>query len=217
MRSYRPNRPTGTTNKALFDEAVHDRVFGARGQFVNSSTVKFSRTSRGIVARVKPSFGGAKASTPIGVAFYQVVGMFGDYWAGLGADGFIHPVAKPPELRNSLNGAFIEGHFYQYQYPTPVQSGTLAYMRRLVIAPNQAQVIEGITPPYIIKNNPAGQLGSSVVAITMSATGAVIQDTGDNTSYGSPPSVLPPGTPITLQDLSARCWSVLLNQSGLGS
>jgi hypothetical protein len=61
MPSDFPRKPSGSDEEMRFHRTVYDKTFGPAGQIRNSSTVKVSRTSRGIILHASPpSPGGGK-------------------------------------------------------------------------------------------------------------------------------------------------------------
>lgn len=141
--------------------------------------------------------------------------VFSDYFVVKDDNGYLWPVAKPPELRCSLTGAIIEGVTISYSY-----NGTAALLwSRRTASYTGGTLIEGITPPYIPFSASPAQAGSTIYAdMPTNGTGVVIA-TGDTTTYGNPPTAMSAGAAVVLMDTnrSGRAWSVLANQTGEGS
>lgn len=53
MQGTRPRRPTGTTPKALFDQAVWDKLWGGELEFNDSDTIKVNKGTKGITFDAK--------------------------------------------------------------------------------------------------------------------------------------------------------------------
>lgn len=57
-------RPSGNSPEAKYAQAVYD-MLKERLRFLDSPTVKFNKTTRGIYAESKPGKGGGAASPPV--------------------------------------------------------------------------------------------------------------------------------------------------------
>jgi hypothetical protein len=57
MKGTNPRRPSGSDAESVFHQATHDKLTGPEFQLRDSATVKWSRTSRGLFAHVRPGAG----------------------------------------------------------------------------------------------------------------------------------------------------------------
>lgn len=113
MRGFTPLPPDGTDSEALFARAVRDKTHGLPGRINSSSTVKVSKTSRGITFHAKPPKGGGA-----GVRQLTLIAVFGDYLkcVPVGSSPTSSPiyVAKPLKLRTSITSEVLDGTTVTY-------------------------------------------------------------------------------------------------------
>lgn len=204
---FLPFRVTFKTNP-LLEQLLNDILAQLRAQRARSSnTVRVKETANGTTHEASV-VGAGGSSPPIRL---QYVSAFGDYSVCKDPDGNLFPVARPDELRCSIQTLTIEGVIYTYSYEG---TGTLQYMRRTALSQaTGVPAIEGISPPYIIPT--AYPNLTFIYAVEPdNGTGAAIQP-GDNTQYSG--GVKTALTPITLIEQSQRVWMVLGIQTGEGS
>ena len=156
MGNFTPNRPTGSTPEALFDQSLWDKAHGAAGKLNSSSTVKVSRTTKGYFFRAKGGTGGA---SPKGVGKFTYVSMAEDYIACTNDKGGVFTlIAKQPEIRNSITTLTLDETVYNYTYT--------AFDKRTVNF-GSGPVFERISPRYypgckIWADQPEGGTGVTV-------------------------------------------------------
>jgi hypothetical protein len=62
--AFIPARPTGSTREARFDQATWDATYGPANRIRNSSTVKWSRTTKGLIPHAAPPAAGGGNVVP---------------------------------------------------------------------------------------------------------------------------------------------------------
>lgn len=125
MAGFTPLRPTGSTTEALFDQAAWDKLHGPAGKLVNSSTIKWDLTTRGIRAHAKPP-----RSSGTFIGSYKIQSHQGDYvtchsWDGTTEGSTDVLIAKPRNLFFSIASETLRGDAITYSaYDTTDQSRT---------------------------------------------------------------------------------------------
>jgi len=115
MNNFVPRRPTGSSPKVRFDQAVWDKLFGGKLEVRDSDTVKWDKTTKGLTAHAKPPRGGSAPTIPI--KQFQVFEEQYNYlrckeWAGDDNSTLNNPdiiVAKPYALRLYLQKPSLDG------------------------------------------------------------------------------------------------------------
>jgi len=122
MRGHSPLQPEGSSPEFLFAKNSWRKLFGLERQLNDSTTVKWSKTPRGIQAHVK--IPPAVSAPGTAVAQYQILDMsqmHGDYFLAykfplVAGDNFPVAIAKPNELMNSVIKETLDGVEYDYAY-----------------------------------------------------------------------------------------------------
>lgn len=133
-RNFKPPRPVGEGTFIRFCQAVWDRVFGAEGQFISSTTVQVEQTTRGIILHAAPPGGKKQKPADPGIGTQvELVSVAGDTLIVQKVDdddnitSTLLVIAKPYELRQSLTSELIDNVTVDYVYDN-------AWTRQAVIA-----------------------------------------------------------------------------------
>lgn len=211
MRNYIPPRPTGSSPDARFRQWVWDRL-AVSLNFINSSTVSFSQTSKGVMAEAATSTPVSSPTNSAEIKDFILTNVFGDYLIGIAVDDdSIVRIAKPPLQRNSVTAGTIDGESWQYSYPQNVTTGTppvaaspIAYISRTAFttASGGYSEYQRIRPAYVATNNG----GCVITAVNMNRP--IVVTTAEDTS-------VPVGTAVTWRDLNVdgRAWAAKRDQS----
>ena len=219
MRGGIPPLPTGSGPFASWAQWVHGKLT-REFRFLDSSTVKVSSTTRGIIFKAAAQKGGG-TSTPStkGLLLFPYA-FFGIYIVcntKSDATGTMYRVAMPCDLWNTILSNTIDGNLWNYTYPfNPanwqtagpyVNPSAKAFVRRTASFTNVNGTVtenQAITPRYI-SNRP-------IVCLPNITTGLVtiLADNINDPSTGTHPF---PGTAITWQHCGPHHWSRLSNQN----
>lgn len=121
MRNYLPPRPTGTTPQARFNQWVWDRL-AVSLNFINSSTVSFSQTSKGVMAEAATSTPSSSPTTRQGP--FQIQSVQDDYLTCFPYDNSTQKttsttpvyIAKEDKHQTDLASETIFGVVHNYTY-----------------------------------------------------------------------------------------------------
>ena len=216
MNKGNPQKPVGTSPMFIFMGWVWDMLVN-RLNFIDSSTVKWSRGTKGISAMVKVNAPGSPPTTAA-VQWLTFVAVFGTYLVCKDSSGKIIPVAKQQELWNTIGYKTIYGNLFSYGYPHDPAGGGPAsdqysyIMRSVVYFPpgssQQVTIKQLITPPYIVQGNMAinGKAAASLIP-------AIAVTDGTNLTLDPKDNITPAGTKITMLDVSHRAWAKSADQT----
>lgn len=127
MRGFSPSRPTGSNPEAIFAQSQWDRSYTQQERLNNSSTVKFSRTSRGIFGKATKQDSGGNGGL---IGPYLITAVNGDYvtlrtWDGTTLGSVDVYAAKPWKLRCSRRREVIDGVLSTFSYSTDPPVGNV--------------------------------------------------------------------------------------------
>jgi hypothetical protein len=188
MNEATPRIPTGTDNKAIFDQALHRSNFAGQGQLRSSSTVKVRKTSSGII------FEAASPTAPGSRPFLcRVTSLVAD--TGENATGPDYVMCKRwNPYANAGAGAVIGSEFYVakgFASRMPASEMKLGIKHtyiykgdneRLATAVGLSDENEYVIPRYAVwdANNPDDYGNLIMVARSQNGTGATYTDPQGN-------------------------------------
>lgn len=177
-----PRRPVGSSPKWYFMQWVWDQLVH-RLNFIDSSTVKWNFTSKGIYATAAAQNGGS--AIPANASKYNLTNIYANYFIASGVR-----IAKNPKLRNSVMTESIDGNVFTYAYGASAPFNFVSRQATGTVSGNAVSEFQVIVPRYLTNDEiwaiPA-TTGIVSVADVISAT---------------------PGAEITLLDLNVdgRAW-----------
>lgn len=189
MKSFNPSLPDGFDAEALFAQSTHEKIHGPSGQLRNSSTVRFSKNSRGITAHAAPQ---ARGGGGAGTLFALLNPLHSNYLEcnpynpdGSPDTGTVINVAKPYKLRCSVMSAtFPNGDIMTYDYSPYLPGGArytggiYAYVRRDVTIAGVSISERQIVVPWYLNgdlNDP-----DEITALKLSSSLTVEDDLGND-------------------------------------
>jgi hypothetical protein len=210
MRGPVPPRPTGSDREAIFAQMAWDSKYAPENQLRDSSTIKWTKTSRGIFGKAVVMSGVGSSPQPgVNLSYFSFIRSYQNYTL-CGFQSGAPPttehvrVAKDFKLRNNIAAETIYGNNVQYQYPRNVAGNALYGLYRTATIAGVGVENQGVVPQYLPNDLVLCiQLPDTTIGLQVEA-----QDVADNPGDGISTS-----TQVTWLEIGPRAWTRFANQS----